>query len=75
MQIVDDGIGMDKDDIAAVFSPFYQATPSSEGSGVGLSICRKIAEGLGGRVWLASAGRDKGTTAHVVLPLEQEAAE
>ena len=42
---------------------------SIEGSGVGLSICRSIMEGMGGTVTLESPGRGRGAVATVTLPL------
>jgi signal transduction histidine kinase len=68
VSVRDDGIGMDKEDMDRAFSRFYQASASYEGSGVGLTICRMIAQGLGGRILLESEGSGKGLTATVALP-------
>jgi PAS domain S-box-containing protein len=69
IRIADNGIGIDEDDKEILFTRFYQASAASEGSGVGLAICKMIAEGLGGRVWIESEGRGKGTTSIVAIPL------
>ena len=69
MRIMDNGIGLGQEEAFRAFERFYQASASIEGSGVGLSICRSIMEGLGGSVTLESPGRDRGAVATVTLPL------
>jgi signal transduction histidine kinase len=66
----DGGIGLKEDEIVRAFDRFYQSTPSSGGSGVGLAICRMIAEGLGGEVNIASEGKGRGAVASVTLPVD-----
>ncbi len=70
IKVSDNGIGMTEDALAHAFDKFYQASASAEGSGVGLSIVKMITEGLGGRVWLESAGIDQGVTAVVEFPVK-----
>lgn len=69
VRIRDQGIGLDPEERTKVFEKFYQATASTEGSGVGLTICKMIVEGVGGRIGFESEGRGKGATAVVALPL------
>jgi signal transduction histidine kinase len=69
VRISDNGVGMARENLDRAFSRFFQASAAYEGSGVGLTICRMIAEGLGGGVRLESEGRGKGVTAAVTLPL------
>jgi K+-sensing histidine kinase KdpD len=40
------------------------------GLGVGLSVCRWLAEAMGGAVWVESKGKGAGTAFHFLLPLE-----
>ncbi len=68
VRISDNGLGMTPGEIKKAFERFYQASTSAQGIGMGLAISRKISEGLGGRIWLESEGKGKGTTAVVALP-------
>jgi signal transduction histidine kinase len=69
LRITDNGVGLAPEEASRAFDRFYQASASIEGSGVGLSICRSIMEGLGGSIALESPGRDRGAVATVTLPL------
>lgn len=68
VRVTDNGIGFTSDQLERAFERFWQASASAEGSGVGLTICRMIAEDLGGGIAIASAGAGKGTTVTVRLP-------
>jgi PAS domain S-box-containing protein len=68
VRVEDNGIGLSPEQRGKIFSSFYQATASTEGSGVGLSICKKIVEDLGGSIRLESPGLGEGSTVTVELP-------
>jgi nitrogen fixation/metabolism regulation signal transduction histidine kinase len=65
VQVEDDGPGIA--DTSNLFVPFFTTKP--EGSGIGLSLCRQIAEAHGGTVTLAPGPRHRGAVATVRLPL------
>jgi signal transduction histidine kinase len=67
--VVDTGIGISQERLPHIFERFYQADParSSEGVGLGLSICRWIAEAHGGSIQ-ASSEPARGSTFAVSLP-------
>jgi signal transduction histidine kinase/HAMP domain-containing protein len=67
----DTGIGIAKDDQAAVFEEFRQVgrdyTNKQEGTGLGLALTRKFVELHGGRIWLESEP-GKGSTFTFTIP-------
>jgi signal transduction histidine kinase len=58
VSVIDNGIGIKKEDFECVFEPFCQAeNPLSKGkvgTGLGLTIARQIVESHGGRIWIES---------------------
>jgi signal transduction histidine kinase len=69
VKVEDNGIGMSREAREKIFTRFYQASASVEGSGVGLTICRRIVEDLGGSIGIASKGAGTGCVIEVTLPL------
>ena len=65
VSITDNGKGIPSKDIGNIFNRFYRADTSRNsgqgGSGIGLSIVKKIMEDQGGRVW-AESKEGEGTT-------------
>jgi K+-sensing histidine kinase KdpD len=48
----------------------YSRGRGGGGLGVGLAVCRGLAEAMGGAVWVESRGEGAGTAFHFLLPLE-----
>ncbi|MBN1615229.1 MAG: PAS domain-containing protein [Deltaproteobacteria bacterium] len=67
IDVADTGTGIDKQDLARVFDPYYTTKPS--GTGLGLAIVHRIVENHGGEVRLDSEP-GRGTTASIFLPCE-----
>jgi signal transduction histidine kinase len=62
----DSGPGLPAQDIDRIFDPFYTTKPG--GLGMGLSICRSIADAYGGRL-SARPNVPRGTVFHFTVPL------
>ncbi|GAC1402727.1 MAG: hypothetical protein NVSMB56_17710 [Pyrinomonadaceae bacterium] len=71
IMIQDNGIGFDEKYLDRIFTPFQRlhARGEYEGTGMGLAVCRKIAERHGGNITARSAP-GQGTTFVVTLPLK-----
>ncbi|OJH39553.1 sensor histidine kinase [Cystobacter ferrugineus] len=71
----DNGVGFEEKHTHRIFNVFQRLHGRSqyEGSGIGLAICRKIAERHGGTI-TARSTPGEGSTFHVSLPLRQRAA-
>jgi len=72
--VKDQGIGLitPKGSFDKLFSRFYQERASADGSGVGLAICKKIINAHGGKIWVESEGKGKGTTFRFTLPVASD---
>lgn len=69
----DTGIGMDSDDIKRLFNKFTRGKDSvkvnTDGTGLGLYYARVLIENMGGRIWVESPGKNKGSKFSFSLPL------
>ncbi len=76
IDVKDRGMGIEADDLAQVFQPFFRAEKSRSrragGVGLGLTLCKRIVEAHGGTITLTSEP-GRGTTASVRLPVRADA--
>jgi signal transduction histidine kinase len=64
----DNGIGIPPEDQQRVFELFEKLDQTTDGSGIGLALARRIVESHGGRIWVESEGRGRGCTFAFSLP-------
>ncbi len=67
LEFHDDGPGIAPTDREKVFTPFYSSTPDGSGTGLGLSMARRIVREHGGTI-VVSDGNDAGATFVLWLP-------
>lgn len=69
VRVQDNGIGIEPEEAELAFSPFRRLhTSYYEGTGIGLSICRRIAQSHNGTIWIEATGKDRGTRVLLTLP-------
>ena len=70
----DSGIGIPEDKIKQLFLPFSQVDSSTtrqyDGTGLGLVICKRLCEKMGGRIWVESQ-MGKGSTFHFTIVVSE----
>ena len=71
-KVSDTGIGIPAEKHSFIFEPFTQSDGSSTrkygGTGLGLSVCKRLVELMGGKIWLESAP-GRGSTFYFQVPL------
>src|SRR5438093_165648 len=75
--VLDRGIGIEDADESKLFTAFYRteaAKTRTNGLGIGLAVCQRIVDSLGGRVW-AQPREGGGTEAGFALPLAEATAD
>lgn len=64
ISVLDRGIGISDEDAKAVFDPFFRteaAVSRAAGFGIGLAVCKRLADAMNGRIW--AERRDGGGSA------------
>ena len=74
LSVTDEGSGISGDRLERVFEPFYRVpgshTTTGFGFGLGLSICRRLVEAQGGKIW-AESEPGMGSTFFFSLPIAE----
>lgn len=73
--VTDTGVGIPKQKLQTIFEAFTQADNSTTrkygGTGLGLAISSRLAEIMGGRIWVESE-EDRGTTFHFTIAANRD---
>ncbi|MBI4650080.1 HAMP domain-containing histidine kinase, partial [Candidatus Desantisbacteria bacterium] len=80
--VKDTGMGIEEKEFKNIFLPFYEIKNikehhsgtiefNSAGTGLGLTIVKKIVESYNGRVWVESPGLWKGSTFYFTVPFDK----
>jgi len=73
VSVSDTGIGLNAEDQKYIFETFKQVDESlnrkHHGAGIGLSLAKNLVELQGGKLWVESAGENKGSTFRFILPI------
>jgi signal transduction histidine kinase len=73
ISVIDTGIGIAAEEHESVFQKFYQVGPTTkgvrEGTGLGLTITKRLVEQHGGKIWVESEP-GKGSRFSFALPLD-----
>jgi signal transduction histidine kinase len=71
ISVHDTGVGLSKEQIDHIFDEFYKTDDSRhklDSTGLGLSICKRIVEKHGGKIWAESPGPGRGATICFTIP-------
>ena len=72
--VTDNGPGIPRDILPRIFEPFFTTKEEGQGTGLGLPICRRIAEEHGGSI-ICSSVPGKGTVFTLELPIVRASGE
>jgi signal transduction histidine kinase/CheY-like chemotaxis protein len=76
ISVSDTGIGIPEDKLESIFASFSQADTSTTrkygGTGLGLTISKRLTEMMDGRIWVEST-EDSGSTFHICVTLPEQA--
>lgn len=73
ISVQDNGIGLRVEDLKRIFEPFEQVDSSAsrryQGTGLGLSLTKKLVDLHGGWIWAESQGENKGSKFTFLIPI------
>jgi signal transduction histidine kinase len=74
ISVADTGIGIASEDQERIFEPFCQLSDTlvgkTPGTGMGLTLAKRLVEMHGGKIWVESEGEGKGSRFSFVLPIK-----
>ena len=68
ISVSDEGIGIAEEDLDRIFEPFFTTKPKGEGTGLGLSLTKKLIEANRGKIEVESV-KGRGSTFRLLLPV------
>ncbi|MBK7936617.1 MAG: response regulator [Lewinellaceae bacterium] len=75
LTVSDTGRGIHPDDLPHVFNRFYQSAqpnaPTEGGTGIGLALCKELAELMQGRIWVESPEPGAGSRFFLEIPQKE----
>jgi len=70
VSVTDSGVGVEEENLERIFQPFYTTKARGEGTGLGLSLTKKLIEANEGRIEVTSV-KGRGSTFRLVLPAKE----
>ena len=75
IELTDNGTGVERENLTKIFDTMYRTDPArtkvSQGSGLGLAVCKQIVELHGGLIW-ASSKQGEGLSIFISMPKIKE---
>jgi len=69
ISVADKGGGISEDNLQRIFEPFFTTKQRGEGTGLGLSLCKRLVEANNGKIVVESKAGE-GSTFKVLIPFE-----
>ena len=75
ISVLDTGVGLKSDELNRIFDPFEQVenfmSRKAQGTGLGLSLSKRLVELHRGHIWADSEGENKGSIFSFIIPVYQ----
>ncbi len=75
LEVCDNGKGIEANDVTKLFDPFFTTKATGVGTGLGLSVVRKIVELHRGEITLSNRLLSQGAMARIIFPTKLEPAQ
>jgi signal transduction histidine kinase len=69
--VTDEGTGIEPENLEKIFDPFFTTKERGDGTGLGLSLTKKLVEANKGRIEVESI-KGRGSTFRILLPLAKD---